>query len=50
MMFYVSGHPKTYNIPLGQRMNRFDVRAGTEEALGVTGSEDFRHSNRMGIR
>jgi len=50
MMFYVPGHPKTYNIPLGRRMNQFDVRAGTEEVLGVTGSEDSRHSNRMGIR
>jgi len=34
MMFYVPGHPKTYNIPLGRRMNQFDVWGGTEEALG----------------
>ena len=50
MMFYVPGHPKTYNIPLGRRMNQFDVWGGTEEVLGVTGSEDSPHSNRRGIR
>lgn len=50
MMCYVPAHPKTYNIPLGRRMNQFDVWGGTEEVLGVTGSVDSRHSNRMGIR
>jgi 4-amino-4-deoxy-L-arabinose transferase-like glycosyltransferase len=34
MMFYVPGHPKTYNIPLWRRMNQFDVWGGTEEVLG----------------
>ena len=35
MMCYVPAHPKTYNIPLGRRMNPFDVWGGTEEALGI---------------
>ena len=34
VMFYVPGHPKTYNIRLGRRMNQFDVWGGMEEALG----------------
>ena len=34
MMFYVPAHPKTYNIPLGRRMNQFDVWGGTGEVLG----------------
>ena len=25
MMLYVPAHPKTYNIPLGRRMNQFHV-------------------------
>ena len=35
MMCYVPAHPKTYNIPLGRRMNQFDVWGGTEEVLGI---------------
>jgi len=35
MMCYVPAHPKTYNIPLGRRMNQFDVGGGTEEVLGI---------------
>jgi len=34
IMFYVPGHPKTYSIALGRRMNQFDVWRGTEEVLG----------------
>jgi len=37
-------------LALGRRMNQVDVGGGTEEVLGVTGSVDSRHSNRMGIR
>ncbi len=34
MMFYVSGHPNTFNIQLGRRMNQFDVWGGTGEVRG----------------
>jgi 4-amino-4-deoxy-L-arabinose transferase-like glycosyltransferase len=34
MMFYVPAHPKTYSIPVGRRMNQFDVWGGTAEVLG----------------
>jgi undecaprenyl-diphosphatase len=48
IMFYVPGHPKTYSVPLGRRMNQFDVWGGTEEVRGwdaifVTGRTDEIH-------
>jgi hypothetical protein len=34
MMFYVPGHPHTFNIQLERRMNQFDVWGGTGEVRG----------------
>jgi hypothetical protein len=37
LAFYVAGHPPTYNINLGRRLNQYDFWEGPESRLGWDG-------------